>query len=54
MSTAIHPGLDPEKVLIWHTMPSDTESVRVRYDCGQQDTSGQEENRAHFCARFRK
>jgi len=23
----------------------------VRYECGQQDTSGQEENRAHVCAR---
>jgi len=24
----------------------------VRYECGQQDTSGQEQNRAHACARF--
>lgn len=24
----------------------------VRYECGQQDTSGQEENSAHICARF--
>jgi len=24
----------------------------VRYECGQQDTSGQEENRVHICAHF--
>ena len=50
LPVASHPATDGTRVEVIANLGGKV--TLVRYECGQQDTSGQEENREYNCSHF--